>query len=193
MFEGFRIKLAAVSLGALVVGGVAGCAAPPPDELGEEGSGGIAQGAAGGGGGGSAADVLADAGPDGTSTPVDPDADATADADANGDQQVASAGNLTGSVLDSGRGAEFGSALSAEDIGYFQQAEISARTAFVSDTITWRNPSNGHAGTITVLGERQVSGQSCRDLLMTATVDGRQNTETATICRVAAGQWTVPA
>ena len=152
------MRTAALSTAALAMAlAVAACETAPTQPLGPQGSGGIASGAQGGG------VVADDAGTD-TTASVTPTTGA-------------------GSLVDAGRGAAFASALAADDVRFFQQAEISARTAFVGSTIQWQNPGSGTIGTITPLSDRTIGGQECRDFFLTATINGRQHSETATACQ----------
>jgi surface antigen len=163
----------AILLPAVLVAAIAaaGCEPPPPVELGPQGSGGIAAGAAG-------ADQA-----DATDAAASGDAADTTDA---GDT-VASA-PAGGSLLDAGKGATFAARLATDDDRYFQQAELAARNGLVGSTVTWRNPESGTVGTITPLTDRTIEGQDCRDFFITATISGRQHSETATACR-SGGDW----
>ena len=148
---------------------LAACEPPPPVELGPQGSGGIASGAAGADGD----DATDDGAGDGVT------GDTVASADTGATPPAAAAGSL----LDAGKGAAFAALLATDDNRYFQQAELSARNAAVGSTITWRNPGSGTVGTITPLSDRTIGGQECRDFFMTATISGRQRSETATACK----------
>lgn len=146
---------------------VTACDPPPPVELGPQGSGGIVSGAA-------------------SSEPAasDPGQETVASADTDSQTTTPPAATSgAGSLIDSGKGAAFASVFAADDGRYFQQAEISARGAFVGSTITWRNPGSGTVGTITPLSDRTIGGQECRDFFLTATIGGRQHSETATACK----------
>ncbi|MFI4988805.1 MAG: RT0821/Lpp0805 family surface protein, partial [Alphaproteobacteria bacterium] len=58
------------------------------------------------------------------------------------------------------------------------------------ETATWRNPANGHSGTVTpVTTYRSVSGQYCRDFQATVTAGGGTDERRATACRLADGAW----
>ncbi|MGF1626476.1 MAG: RT0821/Lpp0805 family surface protein [Alphaproteobacteria bacterium] len=163
------IAIPAVLAAALAV---AACEPPPPVELGPQGSGGIVSGF------------------------IDPDNGDPQTGDETGDELASADPGTTGdagagttqaaapgSVLDAGKGAAFAAQLAPDDSRYFQQAELSARNALIGSTITWRNPGSGTVGTITPLNDRTIGGQQCRDFFMTATISGRQRSETATACR----------
>jgi surface antigen len=162
--------IAAVLAAALAM---TGCEPPPPVELGPQGSGGIVSGVASRNG--PAPDTAGDA--DATAAAGDVTADATG-------TEAPPPAATAGSLLDGGKGAAFAANLVADDARYFQQAELSARTALIGSTITWRNPGSGTVGTITPLADRTIGGQECRDFFLTATIGGRQRSETATACKV---------
>ena len=154
---------------------VAGCEPPPPVELGPQGSGGIVSGV-------SAGDLQADDADTGETSDTDQTTDG-ADASTTDVAATSSSGAPGGSLLDTGKGAAFAARLAADDSRYFQQAELSARSGLVGSTVTWRNPGSGTVGTITPLSDRTIGGQECRDFFITATIGGRQYSETATACR----------
>lgn len=158
---------------------IAGCEPPPPVELGPQGSGGIVSGASGSGDGQTGT-------PDGTGDSTSDAGTADGATAEPGDTTTASAttaGSAAGSLLDAGKGAAFAARLAADDARYFQQAEFSAYGGLVGSTVTWRNPGSGTVGTITPLSDRSIGGQDCRDFFITATIGGRQYTETVTACR----------
>lgn len=153
---------------------VAGCEPPPPVDLGPQGAGGLAS---------SGQDI----------GPAAPDTDGGGEDGSGGLPAASGTASIQGqSLLDSGRGADFARVLDPADIPYFQQAEISARGAFVGNSITWRNPGTSTVGIITALSDRTVGGQQCRDFFLVATIGGRQHTATATACNTGSG-WVVPA
>ena len=139
------------------------CEAPPPVELGAQGQGGLT--------------------PPGTGDDPTPD-----ETSSEAGSETASAGPAaTGSLLSTGAGARIGAALVDDDARYFEQAEIAARNGPVGSTVTWRNPSTGTVGTVTPLSDRVIAGQDCRDFFLTATINGRQHSESATACRTGDG------
>lgn len=148
------------------------CEAPPPVELGEQSQGGLTP--LGSGDDAATEDTALETGSE-TGT------------------ETASAGPAaTGSLLSAGAGARIGAALVDDDARYFEQAELAARNGPVGSTVTWRNPSTGTVGTVTPLSDRMIGGQDCRDFFLTATIGGRQHSESATACRTGDG-WTTRA
>jgi len=59
-------------------------------------------------------------------------------------------------------------------------------------TVTWRNPDNGHTGTVTPVRTYQTnSGQYCREYTQTVTIDNRPQQSYGTACRQADGSWKI--
>jgi surface antigen len=59
-------------------------------------------------------------------------------------------------------------------------------------TVTWRNPDNGHTGAVTPIRTYQASGgQYCREYTQTVTIDNRPQQSYGTACRQADGSWRI--
>lgn len=57
-------------------------------------------------------------------------------------------------------------------------------------TMSWHNPDNGHAGSVTPSKNYQTaSGEVCRDYQQTIVVDGKTQKAQGTACRDASGNW----
>lgn len=73
------------------------------------------------------------------------------------------------------------------------QAEAAHRaleTAPSGSSVPWRNPDNGHAGTVTPTRTYQTAqGNYCREYQQTVTVDGKQERAYGTACRQPDGSW----
>jgi len=73
------------------------------------------------------------------------------------------------------------------------QAEATQRaleTAPSGSTVPWRNPDNGHAGTITPSRTYQnAQGSYCREYQHSVTIDGKQERAYGTACRQPDGSW----
>jgi surface antigen len=59
-------------------------------------------------------------------------------------------------------------------------------------TVNWRNPDNGHTGTVTPIRTYQNSaGQYCREYTQTVTIDNRPQQSYGTACRQPDGSWKI--
>jgi surface antigen len=73
------------------------------------------------------------------------------------------------------------------------QAEAAQRaleTSPAGHSVPWRNPDNGHAGTVTPTRTYQTAqGSYCREFQQTVTIDGKQERAYGTACRQPDGSW----
>ncbi len=88
-------------------------------------------------------------------------------------------GGLVGSLLD-----ERDKRLHAE------AAQRALETAPSGTSVQWRNPDNGHAGTVTPAKTYQTAhGAYCREFQQTVTIDGKLERAHGTACRQPDGSW----
>ncbi len=81
--------------------------------------------------------------------------------------------------------------LNREDIEIIQRtSRHEMDDAQVGDVRAWQNPNTGSSGTISVMGEFEEQGYSCRDLQHRITTRGRApRTVTTVLCRQDDGTW----
>ena len=77
-----------------------------------------------------------------------------------------------------------------------ERAQQSALTAFESaptgETTIWRNPKNGHWGTLTPVRTYQdASGRYCREYRQTVTLDGKEHQGNGSACRERDAVWRI--
>lgn len=99
------------------------------------------------------------------------------------------AGVLLGGLV----GGATGSYLDSEDK---RTAALTTQQALESQpsgkTSTWRNPDNGHSGSITPVRTYQASsGQYCREYEQTVTIGGQPQKSYGTACRQPDGTWQI--
>jgi surface antigen len=95
-------------------------------------------------------------------------------------------GTLAGAFV----GRSIGQSLDNADKLMMERAESQAHSAPVGQTIAWRNPQSGHAGTITPVRDGyDTAGSYCRQYQQTVMIDGRQEMATGTVCKDSAGRW----
>lgn len=118
------------------------------------------------------------------------------------------AGTLTGGLIGSSKGdakapspgaepllaAWAGSALGARlddnDRRLAAEAEYQAlENAAAGAARDWRNPANGHRGSVTPGAAYSVNQYTCRDYVDQITIDGKSETVRATACRQPDGSW----
>jgi surface antigen len=98
------------------------------------------------------------------------------------------AGVLLGGLL----GNEIGTSLDKADQAAAFQAQQSAYSAPVGQTITWNNPQSGHSGSFTPVRDgKSSSGDYCREYQSTVTVGGQVKKAYGTACRQPDGQWKI--
>ena len=89
-----------------------------------------------------------------------------------------------GALLGAWLGAEIGKSLDKADQLYAAQATQNALERNPSgQATTWKNPDNGHAGTVTPTRTFKERGRDCREFEQVVTIEGRQETVKGTACR----------
>ena len=83
--------------------------------------------------------------------------------------------------------------LGSDDIARARRAAQNAfETTPSGQTSIWRNPANGHWGTVTPSRTFQdATGRYCRDYKQTVTVDGQEHQGNGTACREPDGAWRI--
>src|SRR5215471_6171286 len=75
------------------------------------------------------------------------------------------------------------------------QSEAAAKaleSAPTGQSVSWKNPDNGHSGTVTPTKTTQdAKGTYCRDYKATVEIEGKQEQATGRACRQADGNWKV--
>ncbi len=108
----------------------------------------------------------------------------------DGDGQLAAtaAGALAGAYI----GNQIGKGLDEVDRYKAAEAQATATSAPVGETVTWNNPETGHYGSVTPTREgTSSSGRYCREFQHTIYVDGEQQQGYGTACRQPDGSWEV--
>ena len=78
------------------------------------------------------------------------------------------------------------------DLSDVRAAQNALETTPAGQTSIWRNPVNGHWGTVTPSRTFQdASGRYCRDYRQTVTVDGQEHQGNGTACRETDGAWRI--
>lgn len=104
----------------------------------------------------------------------------------SGQVPAAIAGAFLGGVI----GSSVGSRLDEADRRVAMQAQYRALEYGAPGTATpWRNPQNGHHGTIVPNKPYQTAGRHCREYTHTIYVDGRPETLRGRACRNTDGSW----
>jgi len=110
-------------------------------------------------------------------------------------------GGGTGRVVATAAGALFGGML-GQSIGRdldrvdrlaAARAQDRAYTAPMGSRVTWSNPENGHAGSVTPVreGTDRATGAYCREFQQTVTIGGREQQAYGTACRQPDGSWQI--
>ncbi len=96
-----------------------------------------------------------------------------------------------GVVLGGLLGSAVGKTMDKADIAYANQTTNKAlETAPTNQPEQWKNPNNGHYGTITPTSTYQnPQGQYCREYTQTVFIGGQQQTAVGTACRQPEGSW----
>ncbi len=98
------------------------------------------------------------------------------------------AGVLLGALV----GSEIGSSLDKADMVYAQQANSTAHSAPIGETVSWNNPDSGHYGTVTPTRDGySSSGRYCREYQQTVYVGGKQESAYGTACQQPDGSWEI--
>jgi len=103
------------------------------------------------------------------------------------------AGAGIGAILGSYLGGKIGASMDEQDK---MKAQLNNQRALESSrsgaTSTWRNPDNGHHGTITPYQAYQDnSSRYCREYSQTVTVGGKTEQAYGTACRQPDGSWNI--
>ncbi|MDP9127042.1 MAG: RT0821/Lpp0805 family surface protein [Pseudomonadota bacterium] len=102
------------------------------------------------------------------------------------------AATLTGVLLGGFLGNRAGATVDEGDRISAQRAEQRAYTAPVGQQITWNNPQNGNAGTITPVKDGYASnGAYCREFRQNINVGGQQQQGYGTACQQPDGSWKI--
>ena len=97
-------------------------------------------------------------------------------------------GVVIGGIL----GNQMGASMDKTDQMYAEQATTRAYSAPLNEPITWRNPKNGHYGTIVAENEGTTpSGRYCREYIHTVTIGGKSQKAHGTACREPDGSWKI--
>lgn len=89
-------------------------------------------------------------------------------------------------------GSEIGKSLDRADAQYAASAQQQAFAAPVGDTISWRNPESGNAGTYTTLRDGYSNaGSYCREFQQSIVVGGRTERATGRACQQPDGSWRI--
>jgi len=103
------------------------------------------------------------------------------------------AGVLGGAILGGLIGSAVGNRMDVADRREANRTTHRAlETAPSGTTTTWRNPDNGHSGTITPVSTYQAAnGQYCREYRETIDIDGQRQQAHGTACREPDGSWRI--
>lgn len=101
----------------------------------------------------------------------------------------AAVGTLLGALV----GGEIGRSLDRADQLAAQDAYAQAQSAPIGQPITWRNPDNGHYGTVVPVreGRHDVTGEYCREFQQTVTIGGRTEEAYGIACQQPDGDWRI--
>ena len=110
-------------------------------------------------------------------------------AGAGGNPAAIAAGSLLGLLV----GGAIGDYMDAQDRRYAYESTHYALESLPSgQTAQWRNPDNGHYGTVTPNRTyTQYGNQYCREFTQTAVIDGRRERVHGTACREPDGSWRI--
>lgn len=104
----------------------------------------------------------------------------------HGDAGSVVAGALIGGLI----GGAVGAQLDEQDRQRAYAAEMDALERGRSGApVSWRNPDNGHYGTVVPGQAYERSGMNCREYTHTIYIDGRPQTARGTACRQPDGTW----
>ncbi len=103
------------------------------------------------------------------------------------------AGILGGMILGGLVGGAVGDRMDAADRREANQATHRAlETAPSGSTTNWRNPDNGHSGSVTPVSTYQAAnGQYCREYRQTIDIDGERKQAHGKACREPDGSWRI--
>lgn len=106
----------------------------------------------------------------------------------------ASPAAIAGSVILGGLvGGAIGDRMDAADKRHANEAAAHAlNTAPSGQSVTWQNPDNNHAGSVTPTRTYQMAnGQYCREYQQTVTIEGKLQQSYGTACRQPDGSWKI--
>jgi predicted outer membrane repeat protein len=103
------------------------------------------------------------------------------------------AGVLGGAILGGLIGSAVGNRMDVADRREADRTTHRALEAAPSGTTTtWRNPDNGHSGTVTPVSTYQAAnGRYCREYRETIDIDGERQQANGTACREPDGSWRI--
>ncbi len=106
-----------------------------------------------------------------------------------GGSTAIAAGVLLGGLV----GGSVGSVLDADDKrAAAATTQRSLERAPIGQTTSWRNPDNGHSGSVTPTRTfKNESGQECREFTQTIQVGGKSEQGYGVACRDNAGNWKI--
>jgi surface antigen len=109
---------------------------------------------------------------------------------AAGGNPAAIAASVIGGIL---IGGAVGNLLDQRDKQMAAEAAHRAmETAPTGQSVAWKNPDSGHAGTVTPTKTYQTAGGTyCREYQTTVVIDGKQERANGTACRQPDGSWRV--
>jgi surface antigen len=98
-----------------------------------------------------------------------------------------------GTLLGAYIGSEVGKSLDRADrLAAANTAQQTFEYSKTGETGTWRNPDNGHSGTVTPTKTyQQADGSYCREYQQTVTVGGKTEQAYGTACRQPDGSWKI--
>lgn len=106
-------------------------------------------------------------------------------------------GQVLATVLGAGAGALIGNKIGAsmdetDKLKAHQVTNQSLETSRTGATSTWRNPDNGHYGTVTPKKTfTRNDGKQCREYTQTVTIGGKTHEAYGTACRQDDGTWKI--
>ncbi len=97
-----------------------------------------------------------------------------------------------GILLGAWAGNEISTSMDSTDRIKNQQAESRAYAAPIGQQITWKNPHDGHSGTVVPVRDGYApNGSYCRTFLQTVLIDGGQKNGSGTACQQQDGSWKI--
>ncbi len=97
-------------------------------------------------------------------------------------------GTLAGALI----GQEIGKSLDANDRRMMQEsAQYAMENNRTDQPSEWRNPDNGHYGTVTPKRTYQAEGRYCREYQQTVVIGGREEQAYGRACRQPDGTWKI--
>ncbi len=98
---------------------------------------------------------------------------------------------VVGSALGALAGNSIGSSLDRADLAYQQRSyNYALENNQSGSSSAWKNPDNGHQGSITPVKTYTSNGHYCREFIQTASIGGRTQEIVGQACRNPDGSWT---